>query len=77
MSQGSDTHIGRADNDTMCLGFAPGQHVRIAAGLMSGAEATVIQQRPQGRILVRLQPGVYVEILQYCLEKIKKIGNQS
>lgn len=77
MSQGSDTQIGRADNDTMCLGLTPGQHVRITAGLMSGAEATVVQHRPQGRVLVRLQPGVYVEILQYCLETIKKIGNQS
>lgn len=77
MSQGSDTHIGRADNDTMCLGFSPGQHVRVTAGLMSGAVATVIQQRPQGRVLIRLQPGVYVEILQYCLEGIKKIRNQS
>jgi hypothetical protein len=73
MARGSDTHIGRADGDTMCLGVSPGQRVRISAGLMEGSVATVIQQRSQGRVLVRLQQGVYVEIYQYCLEKIKTI----
>ncbi len=73
MAKGSDTHIGRADSDTMCLGVSPGQRVRISAGLMEGSEATVVQQRTQGRVLVRLQHGVYVEIYQYCLEKIKRI----
>ena len=73
MAKGSDTQIGRADNDTMCLGVSPGQRVRISAGLMEGSEAIVVQQRTQGRVLVRLQHGVYVEIYQYCLEKIKRI----
>jgi hypothetical protein len=73
MAKGSDTQIGRADSDTMCLGVSPGQRVRISAGLMEGSEATVVQQRTQGRVLVRLQHGVYVEIYQYCLEKIKRI----
>jgi hypothetical protein len=73
MANGSDTHIGRAESDTICVGVSPGQCVRIVAGLMEGSQAIVVQQRSQGRVLVRLQQGVYVEIQQYCLEKIKKI----
>jgi hypothetical protein len=76
MASGSDTHIGRADADTRCLGVAPGHRVRIAAGLMSGAEAVVIQQRTQGRVLVRLLQGVYLEIHQFCLERIRKVGEK-
>ena len=65
-----------AESDTICLGVAPGQRVRIAAGSMEGSEAVVIVQRTRGRVLVRLQEGVYVEIQQYCLEKIKRIEPQ-
>jgi len=72
MVSGSDTHIGRATGDTVCLGVKPGQNVRISAGLMVGSEAIVVQQRSQGRVLVRLQQGVYIEIQQFCLEKVKK-----
>ena len=73
MANGSDTHIGRGGGDTVCVGISPGQCVRIAAGLMQGSQAIVVQQRSEGRVLVRLQQGVYVEIQQFCLEKIKKI----
>jgi hypothetical protein len=77
MANGSDTRIGRAEGDTLCLGASPGQCVRIAAGLMEGSQAIVVQQRTRGRVLVRLHEGVYVEIQEYCLEKIKKIKKQS
>jgi hypothetical protein len=36
-----------------------------------------VQQRMRGRVLVRLQPGVFVEIHQFCLEKITKIQEQA
>lgn len=72
MPSGSDTHIGRAEADTHCLGVGPGQRVRIAAGPMEGAEAVVVQQRAQGRVLVRLLHGVYLEIHQFCLERIRR-----
>ncbi len=77
MASGSDTHIGRAGGDTVCLGALPGQHVRIAAGLMEGSRAIVVQQRSRGRVLVRLQQGLYVEIQQFCLEKIRRIRKKS
>lgn len=73
MASGSDTHIGRAGGDTVCLSVSPGQRVRIVAGLLEGSEAIVVRQRTHGRVLVRVQQGVYVEIQQFCLEKIKKI----
>ncbi len=73
MTNASDTHIGRAGGDTVCLSVAPGQRVRVVAGLLDGSEAVVVRQRTNGRVLVRVQEGVYVEIQQFCLEKIKKI----
>ncbi len=74
MSDGSDTHIGRADGDTVCLSVSPGQRVRIVAGPLEGSNAIVVQSRTHGRVLVRVQQGVYVEIHQFCLEKIKRIN---
>ena len=73
MANGSDTHIGSAAGDTVCLSVSPGQRVRISAGLLQGSEAIVVKQRTHGRVLVRVQQGVYVEIQQFCLEKIKQI----
>ncbi len=77
MPSGSDTQIGRADRDTVCLGLAPGQSVRISVGLMEGMEAVVVQPRMGGRVLVRLQRGVFVEVHQFCLEMIKRIRKQA
>ncbi len=76
MGNGSDTHIGRTESDTVCLSVEPGQRVRIIAGALSGAEAVVVQQRTHGRILVRIQRGVYVEIQQFCLEKSTRRNDQ-
>jgi hypothetical protein len=68
----SDTWIGSSDGDTRCFQVSPGQRVSISAGLMEGSEAVVVEQRTHGRVLVRLEQGVFVEIHQYCLEQIKK-----
>jgi hypothetical protein len=68
----SDTWIGSSDGDTMCLHVSPGQRVTISAGLMEGSQAVVVEQRTHGRVLVRLEHGVFVEIHQYCLEQLKK-----
>ena len=78
----SDTQVGRAELDTFCLRVDPGQRVKITAGILQGSEAVVVRQRTAGRVLVRLQRGVYVEVHQFCLEptkpirKIKKPGSQ-
>ncbi len=77
MPNGSDTQIGRAESDTVCLGLTSGQAVRVSAGLMEGFDAVVVQQRSRGRVLVRLEPGVFVEIHQFCLEVIKTIPKQA
>lgn len=73
MASGSDTHIGHGDGDTVCLSVSSGQRVRIIAGVLEGTEAVVVNQRTPGRVLVRVQHGVYVEIQQFCLEKIRTI----
>ena len=64
----SDTHIGKDDSDTVCLGAVPGQQVQIIAGPLKGSTGTVIERRPGGRYLVRLERAVYVEISKICLE---------
>ena len=68
----SDTWIGSEGSDTVCIQVLPGQRVRISAGLMEGSEAVVVEQRTHGRVLVRMEHGVYVEIHQFCLEKMTK-----
>lgn len=72
MIRESDTDIGQADSDMMCLDVSAGQRVRISVGLMEGLEAIVIRHLSSGRVLLRLQPGVYVEVLQDCLEALEK-----
>ncbi len=77
MPSGSDTQIGRGAGDTVCRGFVPGQPVRIAVGRMEGIEAVVVQQRMRGRVLLRLQRGIFVEVHQFCLETIKRVQEQA
>jgi len=67
----SDTQVGKADLDTFCLRVEPGQQVQISAGILQGTRAVVVESRTGGRVLVRLQPGVYVEVHQFCLEHTK------
>lgn len=69
----SETRLGIADSDTVCLRFAEGQSVRIAAGAMSGMMGKVVDHRTVGRILVQLDIGICVEIHQYCLEAMQEM----
>jgi hypothetical protein len=73
MIHSSDTRIRRAESDTTHSGVSSGERVRISAGLLDGLETTVIHQSSNGRVLLQLQQGVYIEIYQYCLEKIKEV----
>ena len=74
MARSPDTHIGKAEADTVCLSVSRGEHVRVSAGAMKGAEAIVVLQRTDGRVLVRLRQGVFLEIHAFCLEKVAKIA---
>ena len=67
-----DTRLRSADSDTVCLQWSAGQRVRIATGSMEGLEGTIIEQRTAGRVLVRLQGSVYVELHNYCLESMEQ-----
>ena len=68
----SVTRLGNGDSDTMCQRFSLGERARIAVGNMEGLEGTVSGNRSGGRILLRLNVGVFVEIHQYVLEKINR-----
>lgn len=77
MVDGSDTHIGRAESDTLCISVARGQRVRIVAGPLEGTQAVVVKPQSNGRVIVRVDQGLYLEIQQYCLEKVRKIRRKS
>lgn len=77
MVDGSDTHIGRAESDTLCLSLARGQRVQVVAGPLEGTRAVVVKQQSNGRVIVRIDQGLYLEIQQYCLEKVRKIRKKS
>lgn len=64
----SDTRIHRSESETALLRLTVGQEVRVGVGFLKDHVGTVIEQRAAGRVLVRLQDGVYVEIHQFCLE---------
>ncbi|MFV1967621.1 MAG: hypothetical protein ACC628_19505 [Pirellulaceae bacterium] len=64
----SDTQIATMDSDTVALGITFGLAVRIGGGELEGLSGTLIAQRSSGRLLVRLEHGVYVEIDRYLLE---------
>ena len=68
----SDTRIGNAESDTLCLKFVSGQRVRVATGSMKGLEGTFVENRSVGRVLIRVHTGICVEIHQYCLELVSK-----
>ncbi len=71
MSQ-SDTRIGSLGTDTVCLRFRKGDRARIAAGSLKGLEGVVLEHRAVGRILLRVFPGVCIEVNQLTLEPVKE-----
>ncbi|MBM4092878.1 MAG: hypothetical protein FJ276_26240 [Planctomycetes bacterium] len=75
MTKNADTRIGKTAPDTVCLAVSRGQRVRISAGSLKGVEAVVVLPRTDGRVLVRLRQGVFLEIHAFCLEKIAEIAN--
>ena len=65
----SDTAIHRGESETTHLKFVvKGQRVRIGVGPLAGCLGTVVERRSRGRVLVRLDHGVYVLIQNFVLE---------
>ena len=65
-----DKTIVNAESDTVWLRLAAGKTVTITAGAMKGLVGTVVDHRAHGRILMRIDAGVCVEIDQYCVKAI-------
>ncbi len=68
----SDTRIGDLDGDTVCLRFVKGQRVRVATGSLRGLEGIVMEHRSVGRVLIKIRPGVCIEVGQMMLEPVKE-----
>ncbi len=68
----SDTRIGQLEGDTVCLRFVRGQRVRVATGSLKGLEGVVVEHRTVGRVLIRIRPGVCIEVGQMTLEPVKE-----
>ena len=67
----SETTFADPDSDTLDLHFERGNRVVVATGDLSGVEGTVVAFRADAHVLVRLRRGVYVEVLRFCLAKLR------
>ena len=63
-----NTRISNAESGTVWPWLVSEETVRIAAGAMKGLVGTVVDHRANGRILMRINAGVCVEIDQDCLK---------
>ena len=73
----SETRFHGSDSDTHVQMLPPGQAVRVAAGPLMGLTGTVVERRGGGRILVRIQTGVFVVILHFLLEPVQPSKSSS
>lgn len=67
----SETTFADPDSDTLDLHFERGNRVVVTSGDLSGVEGTVVAFRADAHVLVRLRRGVYVEVLRFCLAKLR------
>lgn len=66
----TDTRIGNTESDTVSLGITRGLRVRVCAGELEGLEGTVVERRPGGKILIRVQHAIYIEIARFYLKAV-------
>jgi hypothetical protein len=70
----TETCFANDDSDTLDFRFSLGDRVVVTIGDLTGTEGTVIAFRADGRVLVHLRRGVYLEMLRFCLEHIHQGG---
>ena len=66
--------FGDAAADTVAMDFRVGGHVRCIMGALKGMEGVVTATRTDGRLLVRVAEGFFVEVPRICLRNIKPGG---
>ena len=72
MSSSSDTVILRSDTDTHVFTWQTHQSVRIIDGPLRGVTGTVLETRRGGRVLVRIRPGVAIEVPHVLLRTVSR-----
>jgi hypothetical protein len=55
--------------DTDHLIFKVGDQVHCTFGAMNGVKGEVVARRTAGRLLIKVAPGLYVEVPRICVEK--------
>jgi hypothetical protein len=56
-------------SDTVVLKFTLGDCVVCAFGEMKGQKGVLVANRADGRVLIRITQGVYVELPRICIQK--------
>ena len=67
----SDTGIHAGRSDTIFYSFRKGQIVRLGVEPFLGLTGTVAGHRTEGRVLVQLKPGLFVEVQHFALEPLE------
>ena len=66
--------FGDAVADTVAMNFRVGGHVRCIMGELKGMEGVVTATRSDGRLLVCVAEGFFVELPRICLRNIEPGG---
>jgi hypothetical protein len=56
-------------SDTAALNFQEGENVVCAIGELKGQKGVLVANRADGRVLIRIAQGTYVELPRICLQK--------
>lgn len=63
-----------ASEDTMAINLHVGGRVRCITGELKGVEGEMVATRTEGRVLIRLATGVYLELPRICVQGVDSRG---
>jgi hypothetical protein len=59
------------DSDTIALEVGVGEDVECVLGQLKGVRGKLVARREGGRVLVRLAPGMYLEVPRFCVRRCR------
>lgn len=68
----SDTKIGSRESQTGLFRLVPRQALRVVTGPLAGVRGTFSERRAGGLVLLQVGSGMYVEVLEICLQPEEK-----
>ena len=71
MHESGETQVGL---NTDCPDFSIGQMVKIEVGSLAGLTGRVMERFPAGRLRMEVNDGLFVDIQEFCLAKLKTHG---